>query len=307
MTRLLFVKLRRDVRAIWPRIVLMILAMTVTLTMFSGIVYTWGVASREIRRAYLSTNPASATMLLERGLNVDQMATVVTDARTRLGIIDAAGRTQLTLQVQQEGGGWGPNPLQIFVTARDDPMRIETLTVEQGHWPPGAGEILVDRSSFDLLNLEVGREVVVQAPNGESRSLRISGVVYYPGLAPSFQEQKGHGFMSASSLPLLGEPLSFDALKIQVADQADLTIPSRDRDAVVAASRDLALWLQQKYDVAVREIQVPTPYAHPHQRQADMLLMALLVFGVAGLLLSAILVATMLNSSSRNKSRRLGS
>jgi putative ABC transport system permease protein len=296
MTRLLFVKLRRDVRAIWPRIVLMILAMTVTLTMFSGIVYTWGVASREIRRAYLSTNPASATMLLERGLNVDQMATVVTDARTRLGIIDAAGRTQLTLQVQQEGGGWGPNPLQIFATARDDPMRIETLTVEQGHWPPGAGEILVDRSSFDLLNLEVGREVVVQAPNGESRSLRISGVVYYPGLAPSFQEQKGHGFMSASSLPLLGEPLSFDALKIQVADQADLTIPSRDRDAVVAASRDLALWLQQKYDVAVREIQVPTPYAHPHQRQADMLLMALLVFGVAGLLLSAILVATMLNS-----------
>jgi putative ABC transport system permease protein len=47
--------------------------------------------------------------------------------------------------------------------------------------------------------------------------------------------------------------------------------------------------------VTVREIQVPRPYAHPHQWQLDMLLMALLIFGVAGLLLSAVLVATMLN------------
>jgi putative ABC transport system permease protein len=296
VTRLLFVKLRRDLRTIWPRIVLMILAMTVTLTMFSAIVYTRGVAGREIRRAYLSTNPASATILFERGLDADQMAAIAADARTRPGIIDAAPRTQMTLRVQQEGGGWGPNPLQIFVAAPEDPMRIETLTVEQGHWPPGAGEILVDRSSFDLLNLEVGRDVVVQAPNGEPRSLRVSGVVYYPALAPSFQEQKGHGFMSAASLSVLGEPLSLDALKIQVADEPGLTLPSRNREAIVVASRALAGWLQQKYDLTVREIQVPTPYAHPHQRQADMLLMALLVFGVAGLLLSAILVATMLNA-----------
>jgi putative ABC transport system permease protein len=123
------------------------------------------------------------------------MAAIAADARTRPGIIDATARTQLTLQVQQEGGGWGPNPLQIFVAAPGDSMSIETLTIEQGDWPPGPGEILIDRSSFDLLNLEVGRDVVVQALNGEPRSLRVSGVVYYPGLAPSFQEQKGHGFM----------------------------------------------------------------------------------------------------------------
>jgi len=295
MTPLLFTKLCRDLQTIWPRIVLMILAMSITLTMFSAIVYTWGVTSREIRRAYLSTNPASATILFERGLDAGHLAAIAANARTQPGIIDAAARTQLTLQVQQDDGGWGPNPLQIFVAAPDDRMRIETLQVEQGHWPPGVAEILIDRSSFDLLNLEVGRNVVVQAPNGEPRSLRISGVVYYPGLAPSFQEQKGHGFMSAASLPVLGEPLMLDALKIHVADRPGLTEPSSDRDVIVATARDLAGWLQQNYGVAIREIQVPTPYAHPHQKQADLLLMALLVFGVAGLLLSAILVATMLN------------
>jgi putative ABC transport system permease protein len=296
VTRLLFVKLWRDLRSMWPRIVLMVLAMAITLTMLGGVVYTRGVAGREIRREYLSTNPASATLLLERGRDAQQLAAIAAAARMQPAVIEAAARTQLTLQVQQEDGGWGPNPLQIFVAAPDDPMQIETLTVEQGQWPSAPGEILIDRSSFDLLNLEVGRDVVVQAPDGEPRTLRVSGVVYYPALAPSFQEQKGHGFMSAWSLPLLGQPLALDALKIQVADQPGGTVPTRNREAIVAKARELARWLEQTYGIVIREIQVPTPYAHPHQRQADILLMALLVFGAAGLLLSAILVATMLNA-----------
>jgi len=295
MTRLLFIKLLRDLRGIWERIVLMILALSITLVMFSAVLYTWGVTGREMPRAYLSTNPASATILFEPGLDADQMAAIAAEARKQPGIIDAAPRTQFTLQVQQEGGGWGPNPLQIFVAAPDDPMRIENFTAEQGSWPPAAGEILIDRSSFDLLNMEVGEVVIVQAPNGQAASLRISGVVYDPALAPSFQEQKGHGFISATSLPVLGEPVALDALKIQVADQPGLTVPGRNRDVIVAAALDLAGWLQQTYGVAIREIQVPTPYAHPHQAQADSLLLGLLAFGVAGLLLSAILVATMLN------------
>src|SRR3990172_6439641 len=295
MTPLLFIKLLRDLRTIWDRIVLMILALSITLLMFSGVLYTWGITGREMPRAYLSTNPASATILLERRLNADEMAAIEAEVSKQPGIIDATSRTQFTFQVQQEGGGWGPNPLQIFVAAPDDPMRIESFTVEQGSWPPAPGEILIDRSSFDLLNLEVGEVVVVQAPNGATVPLRISGVVYIPSLAPSFQQQQGHGFISAASLPLLGEPVALDALKIQVADQPGLTVPSRNRAVITAAALDLAGWLQQTYGVTILQIQVPTPYAHPHQAQADSLLLGLLAFGLAGLLLSAILVATLLN------------
>lgn len=295
MTPLLFIKLLRDIRAIWPRIVLMIVAMSVTVIMFSAVLYTWGVTGRELSRAYVRTNPASATLLLERGLNADKIAAIAAEARKRPGIIAATSRTQLTLQIRQEGGGWGPNPIQIFVAAPDDPMRIETFTVEQGSWPPAAGEILINRYSLDLLNVEVGDIVVIQAPNGTPTPLRVSGVVYIPALAPSFQEQKGQGFMSSASLPILGEPVALDALKVQIADQPSLTLPSRDRDVIVAAASDLAGWLQRRHRVVVREIQVPTPYAHPHQAQADSLLLGLVVFGVAGLLLSAILVAAMLN------------
>jgi putative ABC transport system permease protein len=297
MTRLLFVKLLRDLRSVWDRIVLMVLALSVTLIMFGAVLYTWGITGREMPRAYLSTRPASATIWLEEGLDADKMAAIVAEARKQPRIVNVTSRTQLTLQVQQKDGreAWGPNPLQIFIAMPDDPMEIETFTVEQGNWPPAAGEILIDRSSFELLDLQVGEDVVVQAPNGEPTSLRIRGVVYDPGLAPSFQEQKGHGFLSATSLPTLGQPVVMDALKIQVTDEPGTTTPSRNRDVVVNTTLELADWLQKTYGLVIREIQIPRPYAHPHQAQADSLLLGLFVFAVAGLLLSAILVATMLN------------
>ena len=296
MTPRLFIKLLRDMQTIWPRIALMIIAMTITLIVFSGVLYTRGITGREMRRGYLSTSPASATILFTSGLDADQMTTIVAETQKQPGIIDATSRTQFTLPLQEQSSeAWGSIPIQIFVAAPSDPMQIETFTVEQGNWPPAAGEILIERSSFDLLNVGMGDTIVVKAPNGEPTPLRISGVAYDPALAPSFQEQKVHGFISAGSLPVLGEPVALNALKIQVADEPGLTVSSRNREVIVRTALDLADWLEQTYGVAIREIQVPTPYAHPHQGQADSLLLGLLIFGVAGLLLSAILVATILN------------
>lgn len=83
------VKLLRDMRAIWPSIGL--------------------------------------TILLEDRLDADPLAAIATATRTQPGVIEAAARAQFTLQVQQDGRGWGPNPLRIFVAAPDDPMRIENL------------------------------------------------------------------------------------------------------------------------------------------------------------------------------------
>jgi len=295
MTPILFVKLLRDLRGTWARIVLMVLALSITLVVFSAVLYIWGISAREIPRDYLSTNPASATISIEEGPDIDQMMTIRDEARQQPGIIDVALRTQFKVLIQAEDGAWSPYPLQIFVSASDDPMRMEAFKVERGSWPPAVGEILVDRYSLDLLKLEVGETIVVQAPNGKPAPLRISGVVHNAGITPAFQEQTGHAYMSADSLTSLDMPIQLNALKIQVADLPDLTVPSRDREVIVAAARDLAGWLGRNYGLAVDEIQVPTPYTHPHQGQMDSLMLGLFAFGMAGLLLSAILVATMLN------------
>jgi len=294
VTSLLAVKLRRDLRASWSRFLMMVVAIAVSLTVFSAVLYAWGASGRETSRAYLGTEPASATIVLDRGIGVEQMAAVAAEARTRPGVIEATGRAQFTSEIEVDGRVLD-NSLQVFVAAPDDPMRMANVEVQQASWPPAAGEILLDRATLTLLDLAVGDTMVVKAPSGEAARLRVAGVVYDPSLAPAPQEQRGHGYLSTASLATPGKPAVLDQLKIQVTDQPGRTTPSRDRDAITAVARDIGERLQRERGLAVREIQVPEPYEHPHQGQADALLLALVAGGAAALLLSTILVANMLN------------
>jgi putative ABC transport system permease protein len=290
---LLTVKLRRDLRASWSRFVLMVVALAVSLTVFGAVLLAWAAVDRETTNAYLGTKPASATIVLDEAINADQMAAIAAEARRRPQVIEATGRTQFTSEVAVNGR-LREIPLQVFMASADDPMRLATFEIKQGSWPPGRGELLLGQDSLDLLGVVVGDTVVVTPPGGERVRLQVAGTVYDPSLAPSPQEQTGHGYLSAASLPGPGGQARLDQLKLQVADPGQAT-PSRDRDAIVAAAGDVGRWLQEDHGLTIREIQVPPPYAHPHQWQSDTVLISLLAGGAAALLLSAILVASMLN------------
>jgi putative ABC transport system permease protein len=155
--------------------------------------------------------------------------------------------------------------------------------------------VFIGRDALALLDVAVGDRVSVETPTGEAVELRVADTVYDPSLSPAAQEQTGHGYVSATSLPGPGNQAPLDQIKIQVAEPGQ-AVPSRDRDAVVAVAGDTALWLQSQQGVAIREVQVPRPYAHPHQWQADALLLSLLAGGAAALLLSTVLVANMLSN-----------
>ncbi|MEU4332810.1 ABC transporter permease [Nonomuraea dietziae] len=271
MTGLMTVKLRRDLRASWPRFALMVLALAVSLTVFGGMLNAWASIGRETTGAYMSTEPASATIVLEQPIDPDRMTAIAAETRDRPGVVNAIGRTQFDTEIEGK-----TLPLQVFVAAPDDPMRM----VKWGTRPPAPGQILLTADSLALLGLAVGDELTIKTP---PMKLRIAGTVYDPSLAPSPQEQRGHGYLSTVSLTTP----TLDQLKVQV---------SGDRDAIVAVAGDVAAWLQRDKGLTIAEIQVPTPYAHPHQWQADVLLLSLLAGGAAALLLSAILVANMLNN-----------
>jgi putative ABC transport system permease protein len=290
---LLWVKLGRDLRATWPRLALMVVAIAVSLTAFGTVLYAWSAIGRETERAYLSTDPASATIRFDPAVKAEEMAAIAAEARGRPGVLEATGRTQFSSDVEVNGRV-RDIPLQVFAAAPDDPLRMASFEVRRGRWPPAPGEILLRRDSLTLLDVAVGDTVTVETPGGESARLRVAGTVYDPSLAPAPQQQTGQGYLSTASLARLGEPDVFNQLKIQVADPRRAT-PSRDRDAIVAVAGDVAEWLEQQQGVAIQEIQVPEPYAHPHQGQADALLTALLIGAGAALLLSTILVANMLN------------
>jgi putative ABC transport system permease protein len=293
VSSLLGVKLRRDLRATWSRFLLMVIAIAVSLTVFGGVLYAWAVMGRETRNAYLGTEPASATIVLDKGIDAEQMAAIAGEARSQPGVLEATGRTQFTGGLEVNGR-LRDIPMQVFVAAPDDPLRVAKFDVQRGSWPPSPAEVFVGRDSLSLLEVAIGDQVTVETPDGERLGLRVADTVYDPSLSPSPQEQTGRGYLSSASLAASEGQALLDQLKIQVAEP-EQAMPTRDRDAVVAVAGDLGEWLQREYGLAIREIQVPEPYAHPHQWQADALLASLLAGGAAALLLSTILVANMLN------------
>lgn len=295
MTKLLFVKLFRDLRTTWNRTVLMIIAISISLVALSTMLYAYVLVDPQISLGYLSTNPASARIILDAGVRQDQMDAVLGAARNELGVIDATLRTVNTFQMRTPDGRLSSIPLQLFIAAPSDPMRVARFPIEQGNWPPPRGGVLIERDALTFLNLKVGDRVAVASLDGRPVSLVITGVVHDPSLAPAYEEQKGYGYVSTETLPLLGKPPVLDELAITVADQPGGTVPSHNRDVVVRTALHLASRLKQTLGMGIAQIQVPPPYQHPHQGQMNALLMAFLAFGILSLLLSAILIATMFN------------
>ena len=201
MSGLMAVKLRRDLRASWSRFVLMVVAVAISLTVLGGVFFAWDASRRETSGAYMSTQPASATILLERPIGVEEMAAIAAQARRRPQVIAATGRTQFDSDLQVNGQ---PRdiPLQVFVATADDPMRMAKFDTQQpGSWPPSPEEIFLGGDALGLLGVAVGDTVTVTPPGGDPVRLRVANTVYDPSLSPAPQEQRGRGYLSAASLP----------------------------------------------------------------------------------------------------------
>ncbi|MQA03838.1 MAG: hypothetical protein GEV07_14320 [Streptosporangiales bacterium] len=116
---LLAVKLCRYLRATWSRLLLMVIAIAVSLTVFGAVLLAWSAIDRETERAYLTTEPASATIRFGRGVDAEEMAEIAADAGSRPGVLRAAGRTQFSSEVQVNGQQRNI-PMQVFVAAPGD-------------------------------------------------------------------------------------------------------------------------------------------------------------------------------------------
>lgn len=296
MTPMLLVKLGRDLRATWVRIVLMVIAIAISLIAFSMVLYARVIAEPQIIAAYLSTNPSSARIAIAGGVNPDQLEVLREAALQEPTVIDATLRRSMTFQLLQEGGRLSATPLQLFIAPPDDPMRIAIFPVTEGSWPPPPDGMLMELQALTYLGVEVGDSVTVAGFDGQPVSLRITGVVHDPSLAPAYEEGKGYGFVSTAALPRLGVEPVLDELVLSVADAPGDTTPGRDRTGIVAAALRLADSLARERGLEIGQIAVPPPYQHPHQGQMNGMLLAMLTFGALSLLLAAILIASMINA-----------
>jgi putative ABC transport system permease protein len=276
-----YTKVRRDLWVARSRIAMMLLAITLSLTAVGTVLTTKAINDRELHANYLSTNPASATIEVQGALDPSLLDAV----RAQPGVRGAAARRTLSARIRAtDAQTW--RPLLLFAIPQGDPLRIARFDLEQGSWPPPPGAILVERDALAWMGSHVGDAVTITTPNGAPQTMHIGGTVHDPGLSPATEEDSAYAYISAEALPALGEPAQPDQLK--------LIVDASDRQGIERTATGVAAFLQSG-GLVVDNIQIPPPLQHPHQSQMDTLLFMFLVFGGVTLVLSAILVAAMLN------------
>ncbi|HET9931301.1 MAG TPA: ABC transporter permease, partial [Polyangiaceae bacterium] len=284
-------KLFRDLSMERGRALLMVTAIALSIGGIGAVLGAYSIMTREMPRNYLGTRPASAALELRQ---VDRA--LVEKVRRYPGVAEAEAG-DIVLSRAKVGEDW--IPLLLFVVDEFGAMRLNTFTRTSGAWPPPEGTMLIERSAVPMLKATEGDSVLVKTPHGRTRSVKITGVVHDPGLAPAWQEREGYGYVTPATLASLGEPPSLGELRVELSD------PGVDVRGIETKVNELARWLGTQGH-PVSRVRVPPPRRHPHQSQMMGVLFLMLAFSGMALVLSAVLVATSVSALLARQVREIG-
>lgn len=274
-------KILRDFETIRSRVVMMVAAIAVGVLAVTAISSATAILTREIERNYLDTNPAS--ILIDVGEVPDGL---VERLRQDPDLQAVEAVTIVTARAETHPGEW--TRLLLFVASDLRTLAVSKVFPQAGAWPPAPGTILLEREALSFLNRQIGDTLTLRLPGGEPVHLPISGAVHDPSLAPAWQEQTIYGYLPFETYSALGGAARPELLKLVVRDGV------HDQARVDQVAARIANELKGQ-GLSVHQLQVPPTGRHPHQTQMTAILAMFLIFALLGLVLSAILTASMID------------
>ncbi len=248
--------------------------------------------AHDLAAANDASNPASAT--LYTGPFDDELVQTI---RRMPGVDNAEGRSTTVFQVSAGPGVWKNTQFKVIPDFNN--LRIGTIRPISGAWPPPEKQLLLERSSLDFLNTQVGGTVLVDLPDGKKREMRVAGAVYDVTWASRLY-RFGSAYITSDTARWLGESGEFSQLLITVAgDRHDIAhikqVVSQVRDKIEKSGR------------AVDFVNIPDP---PGMHWADSVLVAIMVvmsvLGVISLLMSGFLVVNTIGALLTQQTRQIG-
>ena len=286
---------RKVFRDFWQertRSILVVAAIALGISAFQAVLSSYAILDRELNQGYLATNPASFT--LRTDAIDDELLKAVASSP---GVAAAEARRAVSGRIKAGPAQW--RSLMLFVVKDYADIRVSTLAPETGAWPPGRGEILIERDAFQVAKARIGDTVTVKLPKGDFQTLRVTGGVHDVGQAQARMENNVYGYITLETLALLGEEPYLDQLKILVSGDRF------DRDHIKAVAEDLKALLAAK-GRTVRGVILPDPGKHPHADLMGMLLLAISSFGLLVLAKSGVLVVNLLTALMASQVRQIG-
>ncbi len=290
--RTAFHKVLRDFRREISRNALVVLAIAAGVAAFSAVLSSRAILTRSLNEGYLATNPASATLWADR---IDDA--LVRSVLAGHGVAEAEPRRTVSGRIRVGPAQW--KNLELFVVKDDGHIRVNRLVPEVGAWPPGPGELFIERDALQVARARVGDTVSVETARGREARLRIAGRVHDVGQAQARMENLVYGYITLPTLERLGEEPYLDQVNIVVAE-------NRFDDAHVRRVAEEVASVVERSGHPVRRLDVPAPGKHPHAAIMGLLLLVMSVFGLFALALSGILVVSLLTALMASQVRQIG-
>lgn len=286
---------RKAIRDIWrerTRASLVVLAIAIGLAGFVAVLSTYAILQRELNRGYLETDPPSGVIVTD---GIDDGLIAATAARD--DIDDADLRRVISGRLQAKDGSW--RRLTLFIIRDFARLRIGTIAPEGGAWPPGRGEVLIERDAFQVADLRVGDVVTIETKSGGRHTVRVAGRVHDVGQAQARMENTVYGYVAPETTAVIGSPATVDQLYLLAGGNRF------DETHVRQVTDNVRQWLERTGHV-VQRVTVPTPGAHPHAAIMGLLLSLMAAFGLFALALSGVIVVNLLLAMLANERRQIG-
>ncbi len=293
---------RKVIADLWSnrtRSLLVVASIAVGLFALGVMATIYFVAMQDMQRGYAAANPANIfiqSTYFSQGL-VDSLDDVE-------GVRQAEGVRQLSTRLEAEPDKW----ISIDIEALKDPgeKQINQLTLVEGVWPPGDGEIVIDRYKLEDTNAALGDTVALETPSGKTRQLTVVGVVQDQTIGSfsgsgGFFNAPAQGFINMDTLESLEQPLPnlYNTLFLTV--DGDSTDPAHLEAVAATVREEIEKNNLQIFNTALRSI-----YEHPNLYLARAILAVLVVIGLLVVLLSGFLITNTLQALLNQQVQQIG-
>jgi putative ABC transport system permease protein len=228
LSKLRWNKVLRDAWLHKARSVLVVLAIAVGVAAFGMVLGAREAAKADMYAGYWRNVPPNMILYLD-SFDEDVLS-IVGDVP---GVGQAEARRVVNAKLQPADSERWIN-LQLSVLQDYKDSRISVVRPQDGDWPPGQREMLLERSAAHFYGIEIGDTVVVEMPNGAQKELPVIGTAHEFNYHSSVISQMARGFVDWDTVAWLGEEVAYNELYVAVAENGtDVAHVERVRTAVI--------------------------------------------------------------------------
>lgn len=286
-----FRKVIRDLSKSKGRTILVVLAIAVGVFAFGSVFITQELLLKNIDDSYNASRPSTITMNLS---SFDE--SLVNWTRMQEGVLDAQGKSLQTVKLIKNDK---EEILSLVALPDYKNMKLNLLIPKKGVFPPGKGEIALERNSFTYGKYTLGETLTIKDLQDREIELTLTSMVYDNSAIPYMFTKQLTGFISWETLTIFSFPKKYNQLEIAT----DTNIKTLD-DAQKLTDR-LTKILEDR-GVTVSSTQVAKPNQHWATDNSKAFTAILSIIGTFSLFLSAFLVVNTISALLAQQKKQIG-